>query len=231
MSSSDAELFARLNNHEDNFIERKLEGFKPEDIRRAVVAFANSVPHDRTAVLFIGVGNNGEIIGVSDTDSKQKSLNKILEDCYPSILYCTEVLKKDEKHIIAVEISHSKERPHFAGAAYIRVGSESKKASDKIYKELIATHNSKAYEILEWKDKLVSVQTIDKKLGSSVSPANPGAQHRKFLECRITECDAHSVLFYDTATGRHFSEPLTNITLSKDTATLDRLLLIVKVPR
>lgn len=228
MSSTDTELLARLDNHEDSFTERKSEGIKAEETRKTVVAFANSLPHNRTAVLFIGVNDQGVIVGVENTDSFQKKINEHLKDCYPEIPYRQVVLERDGKHIVAVEVSHSKERPHFAGAAYIRNGSQSVKASSKIYDELIATRNSDSYEILKWKNKLVSVQTIDKKLGVTVPSANPGAQHRKVYECKITDCDAHTVSLHDLARGVDCHEPLANIILSKDTSKSDRLLLIVR---
>lgn len=60
------DLVSRLKNVEDNFTERKLEGAKPEELRRTLVAFANSVPKGRTAVLFIGVTETADIRGVSN---------------------------------------------------------------------------------------------------------------------------------------------------------------------
>ena len=48
------ELLKRLKDHEDNFTERKLEGAKSAELRKTLVAFANSVPEGRLAILFIG---------------------------------------------------------------------------------------------------------------------------------------------------------------------------------
>lgn len=56
------ELLRLLQTREDNYTERKLEGAAHQgEIRKAMVAFANSVPIDREAVLFIGVADDGTV--------------------------------------------------------------------------------------------------------------------------------------------------------------------------
>lgn len=103
-----AELQARLALHEDSFVERKLEG---ADFRPTVVAFANSVPRGRDAVLFIGVHDNGEIGGISNADSIQKKLQTLCrETCYPPIDFQTELLSIDSKQVLAVVIPPSAHR-------------------------------------------------------------------------------------------------------------------------
>jgi|GEM_PF-3085475 predicted HTH transcriptional regulator len=58
----------RVNDCEDSLTERKSSGGYSEVIR-TIVGFANSVPEGRTGVLFIGVGNKGEIIGVENPEN------------------------------------------------------------------------------------------------------------------------------------------------------------------
>src|SRR5688572_3240933 len=81
-----AMLRRRLRNREDGFIERKPEGVSTEDIRKTLVAFANSVPEGEQAILYIGVSDDGTPLGVSNTDSLQKNIRRIAEGkCYPPI--------------------------------------------------------------------------------------------------------------------------------------------------
>ena len=47
-------------------------------------------------------------------------------------------------------------RPHFAGLAYVRKGSETFDASEQQFDELIARRNSKAARILQWKGKNIT---------------------------------------------------------------------------
>lgn len=219
-------LLKRLSDHEDNFIERKSEGIKSNELRKTVVAFANSVPDDKTAVLFIGVGDNGEIVGVMNTDSLQKKIKEYLQDCYPQISCHLEVLEKNGKHIVAVEVFHSKERPHFSGPAYIRNGSQSIKASKEKFEELVATRNSKIYEIMKWKGKMVSVVACGKKLGSTKRLQY--STYRESATCLIEKCTPYVITLSQPATGTWFKEPLNNITLSEDIKNNDRLMLIVQ---
>jgi predicted HTH transcriptional regulator len=59
---SDQELFLRLSNFEDYFVERKSKG-DTRDITKTAVAFANSAPIGYPAVLFVGVKDDGTIEG------------------------------------------------------------------------------------------------------------------------------------------------------------------------
>ena len=72
----------------------------------------------------------------------------------------TKVLLKDGKQFLAIIVPGSENRPHFAGPSYIRVGSETKVASEPQFQELIAQRQSKAYEILKWKGQVVSAYSI-----------------------------------------------------------------------
>lgn len=210
------ELVALLNRQEDNFIERKLEGIKPADIRKTVVAFANSVPEGRYAVLFIGVRDNGTIEGCSNTDGKQKAVREACEqDCYPPIAMISEVLRTPDGDVVAVVIGASGKRPHFAGPAYVRRGSESVAASPEMFRELIHAQNSAAAAILRLKDQVVSFVSIQHKIG--VVRRIDDRAYREGGECRVLECDGQRVrLQVVGGDSRYFSEPLDHIKVSFD---------------
>jgi hypothetical protein len=55
-------LHARICDLEDGLVERKQGVQSNDEIRKAVVSFANSVPERRTAVLSIGVANDGTVV-------------------------------------------------------------------------------------------------------------------------------------------------------------------------
>jgi predicted HTH transcriptional regulator len=157
------QLLSRLKDKEDNFMERKPENAGDRDFKQTIVAFANSVPEGRTAVLFVGIRDDGQPLGVSNTDSVQKKIRRICaSDCFPAIQPVMEVLDLDGKSILAMVIYSSRERPHSAGPVYIRQGSESVKASLDQYNELIVRRLSKCSYILDWKGKFVMVEAIGK---------------------------------------------------------------------
>lgn len=122
----------RLRNFEDQFTERKTEGAANKaELRKTLVGLANTVPEDRTAVLFIGVTDGGEIAGVSSPDALQKTVTEVCQhNCYPALRsVAQEVLDAEGKAVLAV-VSCSRDRPHFAGLAYVRRGSQTVVASE-----------------------------------------------------------------------------------------------------
>ena len=203
-------LLERLNNSEDGFTERKTEAAKASEFRQTLVAFANPVPEGRTAVLFIGVANDGKVIGVTNSDSLQRKLREIAEkDCYPPVKCQSQVLAVDGKSVVAMLVEASLERPHFAGPAFVRRGSESVAASKDVYEELIASRNAKAGKILRNKDHLITFRQID---------LDQWSRHRTRyeIECRIENCDAQVVDLHDVGSGRHFTVPLEIVRINTD---------------
>src|SRR5437016_4997291 len=122
---TDEELRRRLYDLEDGWTERKEKGVSTEDFRKALVAFANSVPEGGEAILFVGIANDGNIIGVDNAEKFQRSvIKRAAEGCYPPIRYTARVVDVNGNHVVAVLVQSSHNRPHFAGPAFVRIGSE-----------------------------------------------------------------------------------------------------------
>jgi hypothetical protein len=217
----DEDLVLRLRDVEDGFTERKTESASPFDFRRTLVAFANSVPVDKTAILFIGVSDDGTAVGVTNPDSLQRKIRELAEkDCYPPISHQVRVFEREGKSIVAVLVNASSERPHFSGPAFVRVGSESVAASPQVYEELVASRNSKAGQILRNKENLITLkQILIDRWGRHVP--------KWTIECRVERCDANVVHLYDIGSGRHFSEPLEKIRINFDDSNRRMMLEIV----
>ncbi len=116
------EIKARLSDKEDNFVERKPKTVKNAEIRQTVVAFANSVPEGREALLFIGIRDDGTIEGVDNTDAMQKAIREACErQCYPPIKYTAEVVSDGGRDVVAIRIPPSQDRPHFAGPFLVSI--------------------------------------------------------------------------------------------------------------
>jgi hypothetical protein len=58
---------------------------------------------------------------------------------------------------LAVIVPGSEARPHFAGKSYIRVGPQTKEASESQFDRLIADRVSKAREISKWVGKRIVI--------------------------------------------------------------------------
>ena len=203
-------LLERLNNHEDGFTERKTEAAKPAEFKRTLVAFANSVSEGQTAVLFIGVADDGRMIGVANPDSLQKKLGEIAaKGCYPPVKCQSQVITVDGRSVVAVLVETSMERPHFAGQAFVRRGSESVVASMDVYGELIASRNTKAGSILRNKGQVIPFRQID-------PDRWPRQKIRYEIECRIEGCNPHVVHLHDLGSGRHLTFPLEIVRINTD---------------
>ncbi len=207
-------LITRLKNHEDALTERKPENVNDREIRKELVAFANNVPPGQEAILFIGVSDAGEFLGVSNPDAVQKRVRKCAEqDCYPPVPYQAHTFQVDGKNLIAVVVPASPERPHFSGAAYVRVGSECKAASKEEYEALINSRNDKCHEIMRHKGTVFTVKVLNKVLGDVSHNVRP---QTTIHECHIEDCNQHVIKLSDISTSRRYTEPLVNVQVSYD---------------
>jgi len=188
---TDEEINRRLLDLEDGWTERKPPTVGGDDVRKALVAFANSVPDGEEAILFIGVADNGTPIGVDNPDNTQKNVRRWADWCYPPIRHTSRVVEWGGKHVVAVIVQPDHNRPHFAGPAFLRVGSESVKASESLFQELVASRDGKARPLIEAKRKgeLVSVSVWI--FGNRGIPE----------ECTVVECTPSFAVFQPKSGG------------------------------
>ena len=147
-----------MNAFEDSFVERKTAS-DSSDWLDAAVAFANTTPIGYPAILFIGVRDDGTVEGTpNNLDSLQKTLSKRLAKAYPPLYFLTRVLQREGKKFLAVIVPGSESRPHFAGPAFLRDGSKTVVASNEQFDKLISERDNKAYWILKWKGKTVTLK-------------------------------------------------------------------------
>jgi hypothetical protein len=156
MLPTDEELARGRAGTEDNLTERKTSS-DAGDWLKTVVAFANSAPLDRYGVLYIGVTDRGEVEPNVNLDQLQKTLKRRVEAAYPPISYQTRVLNDGDRSYLCVLVAGSAARPHFAGAAFVRIGCQTIDATQSEYDRLISQRNSKTYKILQYRGNAVGV--------------------------------------------------------------------------
>jgi predicted HTH transcriptional regulator len=204
---SDSELLSRLRNTEDAFVERKTRS-DTSDWLKAAVALANSTPIDYPAILFIGVRDKGDIEGGNcNYDRLQKTFSEKLAKAYPAIYYLPKALRVGAAECLAVIIPGSRNRPHFAGPSYVRVGSETKRASEEQFAVLIAERTSKVYRIRQFKGKTIKIQNWTQMRGSIVDTDESGGT--------LTDCNEHYVTV-EISPGMLASFPLSRVDISFD---------------
>ena len=215
-----------LRQPEGRLLERKLEGASRSDYRKALVAFANSVGEDEVGVLVVGVQDDGTVRGVSDADSLQRKLRSLAQkDCYPPIDVTIDVVNDAGLHVVAVQVRHSRNRPHFAGPAFVRTGSESVNATERQYEELIASRHEICGAILARKNDTWIVRTYGRRLDNPKPLEDTYSEHAK---CVIVECTAQFVKLKKLDSGIHASVSLRAVEVSWDDMLHCPLLLIHK---
>jgi Putative DNA-binding domain len=188
MRLSDADLLIRLTNPEDQFTERKSASDKRGWVRTAV-GFANAAPIGYPAVLFVGARPDGTPENIiTNFDEYQQTFSGELGQAYPPIPHFPKILAIDNKSVLAIIIPGSPDRPHFAGHSYIRVGSETREASEEQFLVLLAERNGKARKILEWKGKEITVRFVERMSMAGYSNERGGS-----CPFVIAECNQHYV--------------------------------------
>lgn len=208
-------LLSMIRAPESQSIERKTSKPKDSDLRRTLCAFANSTPEGEYSVLFLGVGPEGKIIGIAPetADKTQRDIVASGEkDYYPPIQLNSTSVTVEGKIVVAIVVGHSKNRPHFAGHAYVRNGATSRKATEQQYDEFVLDRIDKVRRILEDKGKLVSASWPNSKaLASALAP--PSINERDY---RIVNCDAFSMQLEDLAAAITIAVPVEAITITQD---------------
>ena len=208
---SNEDLLARLRSGEDHFTERK--PFKDQDgWLRTAVAFANSAPIDWPAILFVGVTDSGEIQeNPPNLDQLQKNLSSQISRAYPPIYHLPKIVTDEQgRRCLAVLIPGSTDRPHFSGKSYVRVGSQSPEASEEQFSELIAQRQAKVYELLKWKNQLVTLEFWQTFVGAGARlRPSPG-------DTAVLDCTQFHLTFGALDNSWRESAPLSRVEISFD---------------
>ena len=144
MTQEEVRRFVR--NGEGQYVEFKLRVPEPARLAKEVVAFANS----NGGRVFIGVDDDGSIVGVKDSGEEEFALKEALNlYCRPLIRWRSERVEVTSKRdVIVVTIPKSKRKPHFivrdvedgSGPAYVRVDDMSIEASRESIKLMQSEH-------------------------------------------------------------------------------------------
>jgi hypothetical protein len=90
-------------------------------------------------------------------EKQQKTVTEEFNRAYPPLYFYQRILRHRGREFVAVVIPGSAKRPHFTGKSYVRVGPETKEASEEQFNALIAERLSEPYEILRWRGKQITV--------------------------------------------------------------------------
>jgi hypothetical protein len=218
---------------EDSLREKKVES-DLKDLLKTMVAFANSVAPGDTAQIFIGEKDDGTVQGATNPDSIQRSVAKEAEKIYPEIYYKTEVYEREGKHCVRVDIKRNELAPHFGGPAWVRRGSESIRATEQLYQQMVEQRQSKIRVLLQWLGKEVTVTGTQAPMNPFEPLSRVGEQewsvgvHQAMLKVVNVHWVTFAVLLSQQSLTRpENSEPIDKLMLSWDDER-QRLKVVVK---
>lgn len=125
-----------------------------DDIKKSVVAFANS----SGGVLYVGIADAGNIVGLSDANADMLSINNMLRDgIKPDITLFVRCHTEriDNRDIIRIDVQSGTDRPYYLvgkgirpEGVYVRHGAASVPATDTSIRKMIRETDGDSYERL-----------------------------------------------------------------------------------
>lgn len=161
------------------FVESEAVELKAEvvgDICKEVIAFANT----KGGTLYIGVSNDGSVVGVKNTDQVMLQLNNMIRDSIkPDVTMFVgyETQHVNDKDIIAVTIQKGTDRPYYLSSkglkpsgVYVRNGTSSDPATDTAIRRMIKETDGDSFESMRSLEQNLSFETARKQFDKQHIP-------------------------------------------------------------
>lgn len=139
-----------------------------DDIRKTVIAFANT----DGGILYIGIGNNGEIIGVKNLDIEMVKLSNMVRDSIkPDITLFTsyEIEKIEGKNVIKVSVQKGTESPYYLTGkglrpegVFVRQGASTVPATENAIRRMITETDDDSYEAMRSLNQSLTFEVSEK---------------------------------------------------------------------
>jgi ATP-dependent DNA helicase RecG len=123
-----------------------------EDIKKEIVAFANS----EGGILYIGIADNGEVVGVDDVDETSLQVSNMIRDFIkPDVTIFVQYFNEavEGKYVVKVTVQRGTECPYYIAkkglrpeGVYVRQGSSSVPASESAIRRMIKETDGDTFE-------------------------------------------------------------------------------------
>lgn len=138
-----------------------------DDIKKEIIAFANC----EGGKLYIGVNNNGEAVGISNSDQTMLRITNIVHDnIKPDITMFLhyDVIETDGKQVIAIDIQRGSNRPYYLSqkglrpeSVYVRQGTSAVPSTDTTIRHMIKETDGDSFEELRSLNQFLTFQASD----------------------------------------------------------------------
>ena len=122
------------------------------DLKKEIIAFANTIG----GTVYIGIDNNGEIVGIDDADFVMQQISNSLRDgIRPDISMFThiELMHEDNKCFIKITINQGTRKPYYLSdkglkpsGVYVRSGTTASPASEDAIRMMIKIADGDSFE-------------------------------------------------------------------------------------
>lgn len=150
---------------ESEFVELKSEVVS--DLCKEIIAFANT----KGGTLYIGVEDDGTVIGIADADKTTLQINNMIRDSIKpdvTMFIRYETQEVDGKHIIAVTVQKGTDRPYYLGSkglkpsgVYVRSGTASDPATDTAIRKMIKETDGDCFEDMRSLEQNLTFEAAD----------------------------------------------------------------------
>ncbi len=123
-----------------------------DDIRKTVIAFANT----DGGTIYVGIENNGEIIGVTDVDGEMLKISNMIRDAIKpdiTLFVSCNSEKIDGKSVIKIVVDKGTESPYYLSVkglrpegVFVRQGSSSVPATENTIRRMIKETDGDSFE-------------------------------------------------------------------------------------
>lgn len=170
----------------------ELKSIVVDDIRKEIVAFANCAG----GKLYIGVKDDGSVIGVDDPDRVALQISNMVRDAIrPDVTMFLhyETIEEDGKKIVSVEIQRGTDRPYYIAkkgmrpeGVYVRQGYSSVPATDSAIRRMIKETDGDRFETMRSLNQELTFESTEKEFQNR--KIEFGAQQMRTLKLVDNDC-------------------------------------------
>lgn len=149
------------------------------DICKEIIAFANS----KGGTLYIGVEDNGNVVGVEDTDKVTLQLSNMVRDSIKpdvTMFIHYETTSIEDKKIVAVTIQKGTDRPYYLGSkglkpsgVYVRNGNSTDPATDTAIRRMIKETDGDSFESMRSLEQNLTFKATEEQFKKRNVPLDP----------------------------------------------------------
>lgn len=125
-----------------------------DDIKKEIIAFANC----QGGRLYVGVRDDGQIIGVTNTDAVVQQISNMVRDAIKpdvTMFLHYEAVTEDDKQIVQIDVQRGTDRPYYLAkkglrpeGVYVRQGTSAVPATDNAIRRMIKETDGDSFEAL-----------------------------------------------------------------------------------